>query len=289
MSMRSVKSFTPLVLAWAVIAIAPPASSQQPPPGAAAPGAPAAANYIGKNERLPTDDLATGRRRFEAGAHTAWHVHPAGQLLHIEDGVGLVQRRGEPVKVLRKGATDFTPAGVPHWHGGAPDTHAVMAMVHFGGIGPWLEPVTDAEYAEKTKHLPGAASRPQQPRPPATAPAATSASQNYFGVTSTAPSSDMTVARGRFEAGARTNWHIHPRGQIILAEEGPVFIQRRGEPIKMLRTGESDFTPPGVAHWHGAAPDTHAKKVVVGFGAATNWLEPVPDAEYTALTKPKRQ
>jgi quercetin dioxygenase-like cupin family protein len=55
--------------------------------------------------------------------------------------------------------------------------------------------------------------------------------------------------------------------------------------MKILQTGESDFTPPGIAHWHGASPDSHAKKVVVGFGAPTNWLEPVTDVEHAAMTK----
>lgn len=245
------------------------ASSASRPP-------PSAANYKGVNRLLPIDDAAKGRRRFEAGAHTAWHIHPAGQLIHVEDGVGVVQRRGEPVKVLRKGDTDFTPAGVPHWHGAAPDSHAVMAMVHFGGIGPWLEPVSASEYAELTKHLGASKSTG--------AAQVSTGQQNYVGETSVLPSDDMNFARGRFEAGAHTNWHVHPRGQVILAEEGPVFVQRRGEPLKMLQKGESDFTPPGVEHWHGAGPDSHAQKVVVGYGAPTQWLEPVSDEEY-AQTK----
>lgn len=258
------------------------AHAQAPAPNAA-PAPSSAANYKGVNKLLPTEDAAKGRRRFEAGAHTAWHIHPAGQLIHVEDGVGVVQRRGEPLKVLRKGDTDFTPSGVPHWHGAAPDTHSVMAMVHFGGIGPWLEPVTDADYAERTKHVPSSKKLvAAAPTTPASGP------QNYFGVTNTLPSDDMQVARGRFEAGAYTNWHVHPRGQVILAEEGPVFLQRRGEPLKVLKKGESDFTPPGVEHWHGAGPDSHAQKVVVGYGAPTQWLEPVTDAEY-AQTRGVRQ
>jgi quercetin dioxygenase-like cupin family protein len=265
------------------------AEAQQPAPAAAPQAPPSAANYKGVNKLLPTEDAAKGRRRFEAGAHTAWHIHPAGQLIHVEEGVGVVQRRGEPVKVLRKGETDFTPAGVPHWHGAAPDTHSVMALVHFGGIGPWLEPVTDAEYAEKTKHLLAKGSPTPQPRAAATeTPATGSSPQNYFGVTNTLPSDDMQVARGRFEAGAYTNWHVHPRGQVILAEEGPVFVQRRGQPLKVLKKGESDFTPPGVEHWHGAGPDAHAQKIVVGYGAPTQWLEPVSEADYAQTRKMKQ-
>lgn len=258
---------------WRAHAQQAAASSASRPP-------PSAANYKGINRLLPIDDAAKGRRRFEAGAHTAWHIHPAGQLIHVEDGVGVVQRRGEPLKVLRKGDTDFTPAGVPHWHGAAPDSHAVMAMVHFGGIGSWLEPASDADYAERTKHL--ASSKPSAAQ---SSMAVAAGPQNYVGETSMLSSEDMNFARGRFEAGAHTNWHVHPGGQVILAEEGPVFVQRRGEPLKMLLKGESDFTPPGVEHWHGAGPDSYAQKLVVGYGAPTRWLEPVTDEEYARTRK----
>ena len=281
--MKSSSRMGALLVAAAVVAVVswnrvthaqqPASSSQRPPPSAA--------NYKGVNRLLPTGDVAKGRRRFEVGAHTAWHVHPAGQLIHVEDGVGVVQRRGEPLKVLRKGDTDFTGAGVPHWHGAAPDSHTVMAMVHFGGIGPWLEPVNDADYTERTKHL---ASSKKTSTTQASA-RADSGQQNYFGETRVMQSQDMSIARGRFEVGAHTNWHVHPRGQVILVEEGPVFVQRRGEPLRMLQKGESDFTPPGVEHWHGAGPDSHAQKVVVGYGAPTQWLEPVNDEEYAQTRK----
>src|SRR5262245_59098141 len=76
------------------------AHTQQQTQPAQTPAPPSAANYHGVNKLMPTDDVMPGRRRFEAGAHTAWHIHPAGQLLFIEDGVGVVQRRGEAVKVL---------------------------------------------------------------------------------------------------------------------------------------------------------------------------------------------
>jgi quercetin dioxygenase-like cupin family protein len=106
----------------------------------------ASANYTGQTSNVDQAGMLAGRRRFEAGARSAWHTHPAGQLLFIEEGRARVQRRGEPIRELRPHESDFTEANVPHWHGAAPDSYAVQASLSFGGIGPWLEPVTDEEY-----------------------------------------------------------------------------------------------------------------------------------------------
>ncbi|HEY6508905.1 MAG TPA: hypothetical protein VIY56_12885, partial [Vicinamibacterales bacterium] len=69
---------------WALYAQAPPAAAGE------------AANYTGQTSRMATDDALLGRRRFEAGARSAWHTHPVGQLLFVESGRLRVQRRGEP-------------------------------------------------------------------------------------------------------------------------------------------------------------------------------------------------
>jgi quercetin dioxygenase-like cupin family protein len=95
--------------------------------------------------------MLAGRRRFEPGARSAWHTHPAGQLIFVEEGRARVQRRGEPIRDLGPQESDFTAANVPHWHGATPDSHVIQASLSFGGIGPWLEPVTDEEYLGTTK------------------------------------------------------------------------------------------------------------------------------------------
>jgi quercetin dioxygenase-like cupin family protein len=59
--------------------------------------------------------------RFTPGAHTAWHAHAVGQTLHVTEGAGYVQSRGEELIELRPGDTVYTPAGEWHWHGAAPD------------------------------------------------------------------------------------------------------------------------------------------------------------------------
>ncbi len=91
---------------------------------------------------------------FCPGARTAWHTHPVGQVLHITEGVGLVQRRGGPVEVVRAGDTVHFAPGEDHWHGAAPGnfmTHLAMHEVDDAGEHVvWGAPVTDAEYLPGT-------------------------------------------------------------------------------------------------------------------------------------------
>jgi quercetin dioxygenase-like cupin family protein len=84
-----------------------------------------------------------------------------------------------------------------------------------------------------------------------------------------------------FSPGARTKWHSHEGGQLILVEEGVGRTQQRGGPVRDLRTGDTAWAPRGVAHWHGSAPGQNAKLYQVSRGATT-WMEDVADADYNA-------
>jgi quercetin dioxygenase-like cupin family protein len=87
---------------------------------------------------------------FTPGARTAWHTHPHGQTIYVTEGVGVCQREGGPVEVIRPGDRVFFEPGEDHWHGAAPDrfmTH--IAMLEVGDDGQpatWGEHVTDDEY-----------------------------------------------------------------------------------------------------------------------------------------------
>jgi quercetin dioxygenase-like cupin family protein len=91
---------------------------------------------------------------------------------------------------------------------------------------------------------------------------------------------DLSVARRSFEAGARTFWHSHDNGQLLLVEDGRMRTQKKGGPIKDLGKGESDYTGPKIVHWHGAAPGQALVQINVGFSGETRWMEQVTDAEY---------
>ena len=91
---------------------------------------------------------------------------------------------------------------------------------------------------------------------------------------------DLSAARRSFEAGARTFWHSHDNGQLLLVEDGRMRSQKKGGAIKELGKGESDYTGPKVVHWHGAVPGQPLVQINVGFGGETRWMEQVTDAEY---------
>ncbi|ALR30373.1 hypothetical protein ATE47_07485 [Chryseobacterium sp. IHB B 17019] len=60
-----------------------------------------------------------------------------------------------------------------------------------------------------------------------------------------------------FEPGARTKWHLHPGGQIILVTGGVGYYQEKGQPKKILHKGDVIKCPPHVEHWHGASKDSY--------------------------------
>jgi quercetin dioxygenase-like cupin family protein len=96
--------------------------------------------------RPGTATLATVR--FSPGARTAWHRHANGQTLRVTDGLGIVQSRDGRTIVMRPGDTVYTPPGVWHWHGAAPESFmAHLALSVAGGSVDWGEHVSDDEYA----------------------------------------------------------------------------------------------------------------------------------------------
>jgi 4-carboxymuconolactone decarboxylase len=89
-----------------------------------------------------------------------------------------------------------------------------------------------------------------------------------------------------FDAGARTKWHVHEKGQLVFVEEGVGLAQEKGGPIVELHAGQAIWCPPGVAHWHGAAPDKGGTQYNVTRGTI-QWLDEVSDQEYHGKTVPK--
>lgn len=105
---------------------------------------------------------------------------------------------------------------------------------------------------------------------------------NFIGVVTAMDAKDITAGRRKFEAGARTAWHSHDRGQLIYAEAGRMRTGRRGEAFKEYPQGGSEYTPPNVEHWHGATPSEPLVQVNIQFGGTTKWLEATTDAQYNA-------
>jgi quercetin dioxygenase-like cupin family protein len=86
-----------------------------------------------------------------------------------------------------------------------------------------------------------------------------------------------------FEPGARTAWHTHPLGQILIVTAGCGRAQREGAPIEEIRPGDVVFFAPGEKHWHGAAPTTAMTHIAIQEaldGKAVEWMEKVSDEQY---------
>jgi quercetin dioxygenase-like cupin family protein len=103
---------------------------------------------------LAPSRLSASSVHFTPGARTAWHTHPNGQTIYVTEGVGLCQRRGGQIEVIRPGDRVFFEPGEDHWHGAAPDrfmTHLAMLDVDAdGNAADWGDHVTDDEYHAAT-------------------------------------------------------------------------------------------------------------------------------------------
>jgi quercetin dioxygenase-like cupin family protein len=88
-----------------------------------------------------------------------------------------------------------------------------------------------------------------------------------------------------FEPGARTAWHVHPLGQLLVVTDGKGFVQRWGETAQEIQSGDLVWIPAHTKHWHGASPDTAMTHIAVQEqldGSAVEWQEKVSDEQYGA-------
>lgn len=91
-----------------------------------------------------------------------------------------------------------------------------------------------------------------------------------------------SVGNVTFEPGARSNWHLHPTGQILLAIDGVGYYQEKGKLKQILRKGDVVKCPPNTPHWHGASSDIPFIQVAITGreNGPTVWLGQVTDEEY---------
>jgi quercetin dioxygenase-like cupin family protein len=97
----------------------------------------------------------------------------------------------------------------------------------------------------------------------------------------------FTTAIGNvyFEPGARSNWHSHPAGQILIITDGIGYHQMEGKPIEIIKKGDVIKCPPNVKHWHGASADVGLQQLYVipnTDKGIVEWNEAVTDEQYSA-------
>ncbi len=89
----------------------------------------------------------------------------------------------------------------------------------------------------------------------------------------------VSVNNVNFSPGARTYWHSHEHGQVLLVLAGQGRVQADGGAVEAMRAGDTVWAEPGERHWHGAAPDSYVVHTAVSLGT-TDWGEPVADGDY---------
>jgi mannose-6-phosphate isomerase-like protein (cupin superfamily) len=149
-----------LVLAWVLAhksaasaraneqAAATPQTADPPCPGRTMPSVQATGVYTMKPvAEIPINGQPAPGAIWQPGMRSYWHCHAGGQIMMVFEGTGRVQRRGERIRVLHKGETEYAGPGVEHWHGGAPDAsaHFFQASISPAGV-YWMEEVSRDDY-----------------------------------------------------------------------------------------------------------------------------------------------
>lgn len=99
---------------------------------------------------------------------------------------------------------------------------------------------------------------------------------------------DFVIGSVTFEPGARTNWHTHPKGQILIVVEGQGWYQQKGQPAQAIKKGDVVNIPENTEHWHGATAGTKMVHIAItNYEGEANvvWLKPVTDEEYAEAGK----
>ncbi len=94
------------------------------------------------------------------------------------------------------------------------------------------------------------------------------------------PPSHVSGGSVTFPPGARSAWHSHPLGQVLIITAGTGWIQSWGSPIQEMRQGDVVRIPPNVKHWHGASATALVTHIAIQEeldGKNTDWLEKVSD------------
>jgi quercetin dioxygenase-like cupin family protein len=91
-----------------------------------------------------------------------------------------------------------------------------------------------------------------------------------------------------FEVNARTNWHTHPKEQVLLIIDGQGLYQEKGKPAKQIRKGDVINIPENIEHWHGASSTSQITHIAITNYEGdnqVNWLQPVSADEYSTANK----
>jgi quercetin dioxygenase-like cupin family protein len=209
---------------------------------------------------FPTSNCIT----FGPGSHSAWHRHGAMTVIGIA-GKGLYQEDGKTAQLILPGDVVEIPAGARHFHGAAPGSWFQQIVIYDAAWKPdahvdedntltdeyytSLKPVASEKALEHTDGLMFEPALEFIELPTFNGKIRLS---NVLddGNEAGAPGLHYVV----FEPGVINAWHSHAGGQVLICTDGIGYHQIEGQPVEVMHPGDVCKCPPGIKHWHGAAP-----------------------------------
>ena len=240
---------------------------------------------------------ATNNITFAPGAHSTWHRH-GGMVVMVTGGVGLYQEEGKPAQILRQGDVLEIPAGVRHWHGATKDNWFSQTVIYDTAWQPEAhtdedntlsdEEYNNAQLVEYVHQTPKEGLLFATPEKSVTLP--TFNGPIWLGNTLDAPNVAGAPALHYvvFEPGVYNAWHSHAGGQVLICTDGVGYHQIEGQPVEVLHPGDVAKCPPGVKHWHGAAPGSRFAHLAGNTNPdrpGVEWFDLLPEEEYQKLPK----
>jgi 4-carboxymuconolactone decarboxylase len=268
-----------LMAALAAACVAAPASAQAPAPRIAPEdmrwAAPALAEY--------TDEVLFGR--VWLGPELSPRDRSLVTLSALVAGGNTAQMTSHLNRALDNGVKPYEIGGiVTHlaFYSGWPKSVSALdvtrqVMAARGLTATDMQPPTDASSGPARLRIVRKGAEPVSRGPTAKFTGKVGVSGSFRG---TGPSR-LAGASVRFAAGARTAWHRHPIGQILVVTEGCGWVQSEGGPVERMCAGDVVVTAPAVKHWHGATATSSMSHVAISEGGV-EWLEPVTEHQYAA-------
>lgn len=245
--------------------------------------------------KVPQSNVIT----FEPGSYSGWHTHGAMTVIGVA-GEGLYQEWGKEAVLIKPGDVVQIPAGVPHFHGATKDSRFQQIViydadwqapadlrVHTGALSK--KEYSEANFTAADKSVDNAASRDNKfvfsymPEP------FESPNFNnpvYLGKILSTPNEANSPewVYVVFPQGTYNRWHSHKTGQILIATDGVGQHQLKGGQIETLHPGDVVYCPPGVVHWHGAAPGSSFAHIAINpqDNHEVTWYD-FPTKEYESI------
>lgn len=89
----------------------------------------------------------------------------------------------------------------------------------------------------------------------------------------------IAINNVNFSPGARTFWHRHENGQVLIVLAGRGWVQNDSGSKNVIGAGDTVWVQPGELHWHGATDGSYMVHKAISLGE-TNWGDEVTTEQY---------